>query len=297
MQAAHFITAIGTPRTEDESLHEEGLRAHLADQWNSGADGILVAGGMGTMQTLTDKTYRDLVERSVELTRDGKEIMVGAGDAAFARTRDRILFLNTFKLAGVAVLTPYLYKFNQSELTEYFSRLADISKSPLYLYDLPAFTGVSLSVETVLKLAKHPNIAGIKCSRELSFGRTVIDALGDSFRVIMADAYMVDMMLRHGICYHLDGMWAMAPSWTFDIGKCAARGDWEGAAANQRKLIELKNVVILKYGFGAFTDVMNARGIPGDFVPRPFTRLDNAQRERLLGEPIVQKLLAEDPAK
>lgn len=297
MQKAYFITAIGTPRTEDEDLHEEGLKAQLADQWNSGADGILVAGGMGTMQLLADQTYRKLIERSVDLSRGRGEIMVGAGDAGFARSRDRILFLNQFKLDGVAILTPYFCKFSQAELIEYFSSLADISKAPLYLYDLPAVTGTRLSVEIVLELAKRPNIAGIKCSRELSFARTIIDALGDSFRVIVADAYMVDVLLRHGIYCHLDGMWAMAPAWTFNIGRCAAQGDWAGAAANQRKLIELKNVAILEYGFGAFTEVMNARGIPGCFAPRPFAKLDDTQRERLLNEPVVQRLLKEDPAK
>ena len=102
MAMAYFITAIGTPLTKDEKLHEEGLRAQLEDQWNSGIDGILVAGTMGAMQLLSDQTYRTLVERSVELSAGKGEVMVGAGDAGFARSRDRILFLNNLKIDGVA---------------------------------------------------------------------------------------------------------------------------------------------------------------------------------------------------
>ena len=297
MPTTYFITAIGTPLTEDEQLHEEGLEAQLADQWNSGANGILVAGAMGAMQLLADQTYQRLVQRSVDLSKGRGEIMVGAGDAGFARSRDRILYLNQFKLDGVAVLTPYFWSFSQTELIEYFSALADISKAPLYLYDNPRLTRTKLSMETVLELAKHRNIEGIKCSCELSFARALLDAVGDSFRVIVANAYMVDVLLRHGIYSHLDGMWAMAPAWTFGIGTCAAKGDWAGASENQQKVIELKEVVILQYGFVAFSGVMNARGIPGNFVPRPFAKLDDTQRERLLNEPIVQKLLEEDPAK
>ena len=68
MNQTRFITAIGTPLTEDEQLHEEGLEIHLQDQWSHGIGGILIAGSMGAMQLLTDQTYRCLVERSVELS-------------------------------------------------------------------------------------------------------------------------------------------------------------------------------------------------------------------------------------
>jgi len=291
-----FITAIGTPLTEDEGLHEEGLAIELEDQWRAGIDGILVAGSMGAMQLLSDETYRRLIEQSVELSSGRGEILVGAGDTGFARTRDRILFLNQFKIDGVAVLAPFFWKFGQDELVEYFSSLADICRSPLYLYDLPQVTGTTLSLETVLKLAKHPNIPGIKASCEIAFIRSLADRVGDSFRVIIANAFLVDTLLHHGFYNHLDGMWAMAPRWTVEIGGCAARSDWQGAADNQRKIIELKEVVILKYDFAGFTGVMNARGIPGFFTPRPFTRLSQDRREQLLNEPIVQKLMKEDPA-
>ena len=107
MKSAHFITAIGTPLTEDEALHEQGLEAHLADQRNSHIDGILVGGTMGAMQLLTEETYRRLVRRAVELWAGHGEIFVGAGDTGLARTRERILFLNQFQIDGVAVLAPY----------------------------------------------------------------------------------------------------------------------------------------------------------------------------------------------
>ena len=296
MGKPYFITAIGTPLTEDEELHQEGLALELTDQWSAGIDGLLVAGTMGAMQLLADQTYRQLIERSVELSKGRGEILVGVGDAGFTRTRDRIMFTNQFKIDGVAVLAPFFWKFGQSELVEYFTSLADISKAPLYLYDLPPVVGTKLSMETVLKLSKHPNIRGIKASCEIEFIRSLSDRVGDSFRIIIASPFLVDMLLRFGLCNHLDGMWSLAPRWTVEIGRCAARGDWQGAAESQRKMTELKEVPIVSYGFSAFTDIMNARGIPGRFAPRPFPSLSQQRREQLLGEPIVQRLIKEDPA-
>ena len=94
MSAFHLTTAIGTPLTDDEQLHEEGLRIHLADQWNAGISGIFVAGSMGMMQLLRDETYRRLVEVAVTLSEGRGEIFAGAGDTSLARTRDRLQFLD-----------------------------------------------------------------------------------------------------------------------------------------------------------------------------------------------------------
>jgi len=294
LKKSYFITAIGTPLTEDERLHEEGLQIQLTDQWNHGINGILVAGTMGAMQLLTNDTYHRLVERSVELSAGKGEILVGAGDASFARSRDRIEFLNQFKIDGVAVLAPYFWNFSQPELIDYYKALADVSNAPIYLYDLPIVTGTKLSMETIFELAKHPNIKGVKLSCDTTFSVPLIEAIGDSFRIIVAKPDLMDILLRHGVNEQLDGMWAICPKWTVEVGRCGEKDDWAGAAEHRRNLIKVRNL-LGKYGFAAFTNLMNARGIPGDFVPRPFARLGEAQNEELLNEPIVKQLVVEDP--
>src|SRR6476646_2011819 len=93
-----FISAICTPLAEDESLHVEGLEAHLEDQWQAGISGLLVAGSMGQMQLLADETYRDLIDCCVRFTAGRGELMVGVGDTSFARTRDRIHLAEQFPI-------------------------------------------------------------------------------------------------------------------------------------------------------------------------------------------------------
>jgi len=292
---AKFITAIGTPLTEQDVLHEEGLNIELEDQWGNGIDGILVGGTMGAMQLLTDETYHRLARRAVEITAGRGEVLVGAGDASLARSMERISFLNELKIDGVAVLAPYFFSFGQKELIEYFRALADLSKAPLYLYDLPVVTGTKIELATMLELAKHPNIHGAKVSCDVPFQRLLIDTVGDSFRVIVAQPELVDVLLRHGINEHLDGMWSIAPGWAVAIGRCASAGDWAGAAQHQNDIRDLRNL-IMKFGFGVYTDLMNAYGIPGIFAPRPFLRLSDAEHESVLNEPVVQKLCQEAPA-
>jgi len=289
MRRARFMPAIGTPLTDEELLHEKGLEAELAMLANSGIRSIFVAGSMGAMPLLRYQTYQRLVEFSASLWR-GDEIMVGAGDTSFGRTRERIEFLNRFPLNGVVVLAPYFWKFSQEDLIGYFIELAAASRHPLFLYDLPQVTGTKLQLETVLALSNTPNIAGIKCSDEPGYARLVKDRAGERFRVIVAQPYLVDMCLRHGMNEHLDGIYTVAPEWTVAIGCAAEREDWSQAAEWQRKLSDLV-LVFREFGMPAFTPLMNQRHVPGNFVPRPFRPLSDERQRELLARPVVRELL------
>jgi len=296
MSAFRLTTAIGTPLTADEQLHEEGLRIHLADQWDAGISGILVAGTMGLMPLLRDETYRRLVEAAVTLSAGRGEIFAGAGDTCLARTRDRIQFLNAFPLDGAVVLPPFFLSFAQAELIDYYRSLAGVSRAPLYLYDLPGVTGTKLSIDTVLELAEHPNIAGIKASGEPGETRQLMDLAPDGFRVILAAPDLIDVFLRHGVRDHLDGIYSVAPQWAVAIGRCATEGRWDEAATYQRDLSHVRRLV-LKHGvFAMFSAIMNARGIPGEFAPKPFRALTPAERQILQDDPVMQKLIHEHPA-
>jgi 4-hydroxy-tetrahydrodipicolinate synthase len=286
-----LIAAIGTPLSQSDALHKEGLEAHLLDQWNEGMTGVLVGGTMGAMQMHTERVYRQLVDSAIEFSQGKGEVMVGAGDTSFARTREKIRFLNDKNIDGTVVLSPYFLKFGQAELLEYFKSLANISTHPLFLYDLPGLTGTKLELETVQQLARHPRIRGIKCSGDLGTTRQLIDSVPAGFRVIVAQADLVDVLLNHGVREHLDGIFSLAPFWVKAIEQAAMANDWTTAATCQQRLSALLRV-LKKYGvFQVFTLLLNARGIPGSFMPAPIGQLSEANQAEVLDEAIVKELL------
>lgn len=289
----YFCAAIGTPLDQNEDLHAEGLRAHLQDQAEARVDGVLVAGTMGAMPLLTHSTYEQLVRASVEQWSCHGEVLVGVGDLSFARTMERIRFVNELEIDGAVVLTPFFLQYSQLELAQYFEALAAESRAPIYLYDLPQRTHVSLEIETVLRLAEHPNIAGIKCSGDLGQARRLIDALaGSRFRVIVAQAPLVDVLLRAGIGEHVDGVYCIVPRLVRGIFDAAGQEDWELSAKRSQSLQGLLGL-LRKYGvFAATTALLNHRGIAGNFAPRPYQPLSKATIEQLLSEPEAREALA-----
>ncbi len=296
MTTSRFISAIGTPLNDDGTLHRSGLRAHLDDQWQAGIDGVLVAGTMGQMQLLSDQAYAQLVEAAAEFSAGRGEVMIGVGDTSLHRTLDRIELVNRYPVDAAVVLTPYYAQFTQEELVDYYTALADVSRHPLYLYNLPPRTVSQLEVDTVEKVADHPNIAGIKCSVDLEFARELLRRIGDRFRVIVAEPKQIDTLIRDGVVEHLDGIYAVAPAWTVELGRAADAGDWDRAAACQQRLTALLDLLRSHPVAPAFTTMLNACGIPGNYAPAPYRPLSDSQRQTLLAHPVMRQLLDATPA-
>lgn len=265
----HFITALATPLREDDSLHIEGLELLLGQQAGGGIHSYLVGGTMGAMQLLPDQTYRDLVTETVRLASGKGEILAGAGDTAFERTRERVEFLNALNLDGVVVLAPYVMPFSQDELVDYFTAVAEVSRAPVFLYDLPVLTRNKISAASAVTLSKHPNIAGIKCSDEPGYARQVRDLTEDDFRVILAAPTLTDVCLRSEFPEHLDGVYCLCPGLVSGIGRAAVAGDWARAAELQQGLNRTLRLLQSAEVWRPFTALMNELGIPRRFKPRP----------------------------
>jgi 4-hydroxy-tetrahydrodipicolinate synthase len=287
----HLISAICTPLDADGELHLPGLEAHVADQWRAGIGGLLVGGTMGLMQLQTDATFRALAEHAARLSAGRGEVLVGVGDTSFARTRDRVRAVHDLGIDGVVVVTPYLWKFAQSELVDYYRAVADASRVPVYLYDLPGLTGVKLDHDTVLAAARHPNVRGIKSSAPWDDTRRLMDRAGDRLRVVPAQAHLVDALVRCGVRENLDGVFAVAPGWATAIARAAESGDWPLAARRQQRLSALLAELTRYPLFPACAAVLNARGVSGNVAPAPMRPLAEEQRAALLDGPAVRQLV------
>jgi dihydrodipicolinate synthase/N-acetylneuraminate lyase len=274
-------------------LDGDGLRLHLESQQVAGIDAVLVAGTMGAIQLLSGGTYAELLRQRVEYWGSSGELFVGIGETSFARTMERLRVANELKIDGAVVLSPFFLRFSQSEVIDYFHAIAQEARAPIYFYDLPQRNGVALEVETVMRLAVRANIAGIKCAGDISHIRRLADVLrGGDFRILVAQATIIDILLRAGLRAHLDGIYCLAPNLVRKIRISADSQDWGRATKYTTQLNNLLNV-ILRYGvFPAMTALLNWRGVPGNFAPPPHRQLSEPMRAQLLAEPAVHAAFA-----
>jgi 4-hydroxy-tetrahydrodipicolinate synthase len=294
MENILVYSAIGTPVDHDDNLHAEGLERHVEQQLDAGIDGLLVGGTMGAMPLLKESTYVELVRASVSHWRGRGELLVGVGDTSYARTLAKLRSVSEFDIDGVVATAPYFLKFTQPELLAYFRSLADASPKPLYLYDLPQRTGNGLDLGTMLQLAEHSNIAGIKCSGDLSTIRQLRDEVSRAdFRIIVAHVTLFDVLLRAGFTYQLDGVFAIVPKLAMRVADAAKREDWKSAGEGMVLMNELLKMLV-KYGvFPSMTAILNWRGIPGNFAPSPCLPLSEQSLKGLLAEEALRRAFAE----
>jgi len=163
------FTALVTPFTDDGlRLDEARLAEQIARQaqpgdGETGVNGIVPVGTTGESPTLTDREHRRVVELAVEHGKPlGLQVIAGTGANSTARAVE--LQRESASLgadAGLSVV-PYYNKPTQQGLYTHFMNVADAADIGVILYNIPGRCGVGLEVETIARLAEHPNIVAVK---------------------------------------------------------------------------------------------------------------------------------------
>ena len=133
-------------------------------QWHAqqGTDAVVVVGTTGESPTVTLAEAGELVRRAVMVLGDRVPVIAGTGTNSTASTIERTRALAAAGAQAALVVTPYYNKPTQEGLYQHFRAVADASPIPIILYNVPSRTGVDLQPDTVVRLASHPRILGVK---------------------------------------------------------------------------------------------------------------------------------------
>ena len=127
----------------------------------AGVDGLVVCGSTGEAAALDDAEQLAVLDAVLNVA-DGLPVMMGLAGNHQGHVLRRLSAFGTRPLAGILAPAPYYVRPGQAGASAYFRCLADASRFPLALYDIPYRTGAALDTATLLELAAHPNIAAIK---------------------------------------------------------------------------------------------------------------------------------------
>lgn len=137
------------------------LRRLVAHYRRSGIAGLVICGTTGEAAALDDAEQLAIFETVFNEAGD-LPVIAGLAGNHLGHTLARLDAFNALPLAGVLAPAPYYIRPSQEGLVGWFRTLADRSRAPLVLYDIPYRTGTTLTLDTLLTLAGHGNIRGIK---------------------------------------------------------------------------------------------------------------------------------------
>ena len=157
-----LLTAMVTPFKDDLSIDWAGVEKLATHMVSTGHDGIVVNGTTGEAPTTSDEEKIEII-KVVRKAVDGKaKVVAGAGNNETSHSVEQAEMAANAGADGLLVVTPYYNKPPQAGIEAHFRAMADATKVPVMMYDIPGRTGVPIEPDTIVKLASHPNIVALK---------------------------------------------------------------------------------------------------------------------------------------
>ena len=166
------FVALITPFLNNK-IDETGFQKFVDWQILAGTNGLVPCGTTGESPTLSHDEHERLIDLTIEVANGRVPVMAGTGSNS---TEEAIALTSYAKKAGAdsaLIVMPYYNKPTQGGLYAHFKAINDAVDLPIFIYNIPGRSVVDMSIDTMVKLAKLPNIVGVK------------DASNDSIRPIL----------------------------------------------------------------------------------------------------------------
>ena len=244
------IPALVTPFTATGAVDEDAFAAHVEWQIAEGSQGLVPVGTTGESPTLSHEDHKRVVEVCIATANKRVPVIAGAGSN---NTREAIELGQHAEKAGadaLLVVTPYYNKPTQKGLIAHFSAIAESTRLPIFIYNIPGRSVVDMSPETMGVLAKaHSNIIGVKdatgklervSEQRITCGRNFVQLSGEDATALGFNA--------HGGVGCISVTANVAPRLCAEFQMATLAGDYARALELQDLLMPLHKAIFLEPG-------------------------------------------------
>ena len=238
------LVALITPMNQDGSINYEQLHDLIDWHIENGTDGIVAVGTTGESATLPVEEHLAVIEATVKHV--NKRVPVIAGTGA-NNTVEAIALSKAAEQAGADYtlsVVPYYNKPSQEGIYQHFKAIAETTSIPMVIYNVPGRTVVSMSNDTILRLAEIPNIVGVKeASGNIGKNIELINSVPEGFVVLSGDDPTgLPFMLcgGHGVVTVAANV---APKLFADMCRAALEGDIATARRLNEQLTPIYNTM------------------------------------------------------
>ena len=266
------IPPLVTPLTAERELDAASLERLVDTLVEAGVSALFVGGSTGEVALLTDAQRVEAVHVAVRAAAGRVPVFAGAIDTGTNRVIDHARRAVKAGAAAVVATPPFYVSPHPSEIIEHYHRIAAAVDAPVIAYDIPSAAHVSLPLPALAQLAQDGTIAALKdSSGDLAKFRAAIELVrGTGIGMLTGSEIFSDLALQAGGTGLVPGLGNVDPDGYVAIQRLAEAHDWDGAAAQQRRLIRLFRIIDVpdrsRIGFtagalGAFKAALYLRGV------------------------------------
>ncbi|ASL40104.1 MULTISPECIES: 4-hydroxy-tetrahydrodipicolinate synthase [Acetobacter] len=276
------ITALITPMNRDGSLDFASFEKLVDWQIREGTSALCAVGTTGESPTLSHAEHHAVVERTIKVSAGRVPVIAGAGSNSTSEAVDLAQYAEKAGASAVLVVAPYYNKPTQEGLYRHYMAIADAISIPVILYNIPGRSIVDISVETMARLARHPNIIGVKdATANLLRPLQVRRAVEKRFNQLSGEDGTAVAFLAAGGDGCISVTANVAPALCANVQKAWQEGRVQDAIAIQDKLLPLHDTLFCESNPAPAKYAASLLGLAGETCRLPLAPLTEPSREKV----------------
>ncbi len=281
------VTALVTP-FRDGALDEDAFVSLVERQVAAGVDGVGPVGTTGETATLNHDEHRRVVELCVQTVAGRATVIAGCGSNCTAEVIELARHAKTVGADAALVVTPYYNRPSQEGVYAHYAALNEAVQIPILVYNVPSRTASDITNETLARLAKLPNIVGVKdATGDLVRASLMRKMCGEDFVMFSGDDPTALGYLAHGGHGCISVTSNVAPEACVAFMRAALAGDFAGALRWQDRLVRLHKGLFADASPAPTKWALAQLGLCTDEVRLPLTPCSEA------AQAVVREALAE----
>jgi 4-hydroxy-2-oxoglutarate aldolase len=224
------------------------------------------------------------VAAAAEYAGDHKVLIAGTGSDSIKET---VYLTNESAKKGAEyalVLTPSYYKSKMTHeaLVDFFTMVAESVSVPLIIYNVPKFTGINISADTVAALSEHKNIVGIKnSSQNIEEMSAYVNNTPEEFSVLAGTASVLYPSFEVGAAGAIAALANIAADQCVKVYRDFNNGSLEESRTLQEKLVEANTAVTSGFGVAGLKTALDMAGFFGGEPRKPLQPLTQKEKDEL----------------
>lgn len=276
--------AIVTPMKANEEVNYDKLAELIEEQISEGTDCIVIAGTTGESSTLSMEEHHKVICAAVEFAKHRVPVVAGTGSNSTETAIQLTKEAEEAGADGALIVTPYYNKATQKGLIGHYTKIAQETKLPIIMYNVPGRTGCNLLPETVAELFRtQENIVGLKeaTGNLAQASKTMYLTDGKLDLYSGEDGLVVPLMSIGGI--GVISVWAnLAPAKVHNMCESFFKGDLTTANQLQREALPLIDALFCEVNPIPVKEALNLMGKNVGPLRSPLCEMEPANKERLI---------------
>ena len=254
--------ALITPFKEDESVDYEALGKLVDYQLQNGTDYLVVLGTTAETPTLTEEEKQNIIQLVVSKVNGRIPIVLGVGGNCTRAIVEKLKKDNFDGIDAILSVVPYYNKPSQEGIYQHYKTISEATSLPIVLYNVPGRTGVNMTAETTLRIAREcKNVVAIKeASGNITQMDDIIKNKPENFDVISGDDGITFPLITLGAVGVISVIGNAFPREFSRMVRLGLAGDYDNARTIHHSFTELFNLLFVDGNPAGVKSMLNAMG-------------------------------------